>query len=554
MRRATSIEDQIAVARDYAEQNKLQVVDDQIYRDEALSGASLEGRPGVQALVKATASTPRPFDVVLVDDSSRVARDLPEALMFMRLPRFHGVQVLYLSQQIDSANEQAETLMTVHGLVDGLYLREMAAKIKRGLAGQLERRFATGARTYGYTTTAVPDPSGKRDPKGNPSILGHRIEIDPVRAAVVRTIFERYVAGVGIGTLTEELNRTEAPAPRGSRWRYIAVRHILRNERYTGLQIWGQRTFQRRPGSRQKVARPQKRKDWRIGERPDLRTVSNEVWERVQARLAQVAATARRQQGSNLLRGRNPEHHARHLFTGVMRCGVCGGPMATVCGGHGSPRYGCRSSWRHGRSTCANRMSVRARVVDPLLLSALQAQLTSPEVVTYLTEAVSVQVAAVLDEGPRRRERLEDERAKVQRKLQHLVVAVENGAATPSMLSAIRDREADLDRIDRELDLEPERLEEKLVVLPSWVQRQLADVAGLLQDEPERVRAHFRRIGLSFTVSPVVDEGRPFLRAVGTADVMKATFDREFDFPATGRSLPRSAPRSRLRGRSRPLY
>ena len=173
---------------------------------------------------------------------------------------------------------------------------------------------------------------------------------------------------------------------------------------------------------------------------------------------------------------------------------------------------------------------------------------------TYLTEAVSVQVAAVLDEGPRRRERLEDERAKVQRKLQHLVVAVENGAATPSMLSAIRDREADLDRIDRELDLEPERLEEKLVVLPSWVQRQLADVAGLFQDEPERVRAHFRRIGLSFTVSPVVDEGRPFLRAVGTADVMKATFDREFDFPATGRSLPRSAPRSRLRGRSRPLY
>ena len=214
--------------------------------------------------------------------------------------------------------------------------------------------------------------------------------------------------------------------------------------------------------------------------------------------------------------------------------------MAIVCGGHGSPRYGCRQGWRHGRTTCANRMSVRAKVVDPLLLSALQAQLTSPEVVTYLTEAVSVQVAAVLDEGPRRRERLEDERAKVQRKLQHLVVAVENGGATPSMLSAIRQREADLDQIDRELDLEPERLEEKLVVLPSWVQRQLAGVAGLLQDEPERVRAHFRRIGLSFTVSPVVDEGRPFLRAVGTADVMKATFDREFDFPATGRSLPRS--------------
>jgi hypothetical protein len=118
----------------------------------------------------------------------------------------------------------------------------------------------------------------------------------------------------------------------------------------------------------------------------------------------------------------------------------------------------------------------------------------------------------------------------------------------------MREREADLERIDRELSFESEGLEEKLTVLPSWVQRQLAGVAGLLHDEPQRVRAHFRRIGLSFTVSPVFDEGRPFLRAVGTADLMEATFGREFDFPATGRSLPRSAPGSRLRGLSRPLY
>jgi hypothetical protein len=79
-----------------------------------------------------------------------------------------------------------------------------------------------------------------------------------------------------------------------------------------------------------------------------------------------------------------------------------------------------------------------------------------------------------------------------------------------------------------------------LMVLPSWMQRQLADVAGLFQDDPERVRAHFRRIGPSFTVSPVLDEGRPFLRAVGTANLMEATFGRKFDFPATGYSRPRS--------------
>ena len=540
MQRATSIDDQVAVARRYAEQRGWHVLDDHIYKDEAISGASFDGRPAIQALMKAAASTPRPFDKVLVDDSSRVARDLPEALMFMRLLRFHGVQVLYLSQQIDSANEQAETLMTVHGMVDGLYLREMAAKIKRGLAGQLERAYATGGKTYGFTTTAVLDPTGKRDPKGNRAILGHRIDIDPVPAAVVKTIFERYAAGVGIGTIVEGLNRSDAPPPRGTRWRYNAVRHILRNERYCGVQIWGQRTFVRRPGSRQKVARPQPREAWKRRERPDLRIVPDDLWTQVQARLAEVGATARRQAGSNLLRGRSPEHHARHLFTGVMRCGVCGGAMSITAGGHGSPRYGCRQSWRHGRTTCGNRLTIRAKVADAVLLSTLQAQLTSPGVVAYLTEAVSARVAAVLDEGPRRRERLDADRAKVQRKLQNLLEGLENNGATPSILGRIRDREADLARIDHERSLEPEHLEEKLTVLPSWVQRQLADVAGLLQDEPERVRTHFRRLGLSFTASPVLDEGRPFLRAVGSANLMEATFAREFDLPSSDRSHPKS--------------
>jgi hypothetical protein len=270
-----------------------------------------------------------------------------------------------------------------------------------------------------------------------------------------------------------------------------------------------------------------------------LRIVSNLLWRRVKARLAEVVATARRQQHSNLLRGRNPDHHARHLFTGVMKCGVCGGPMAIVAGGHGSPRYGCRQSWRHGVTTCRNRMTVRAKVADRTLLSSLQTQLTSPGVVAYVTDAVSEHVAKALDEGPRRRERLEAERGQVRRKLQNLVATVEDGGATPTTLSAIREREAELERIDRELRLKPAQLQQKLVVLPSWVQRQLSDAAELLQDEPERAREHFRRLGLAYTVSPVLDDRRPFLRAVGDVD-LQGLFAHQVDFPVSGRSHPRS--------------
>ena len=133
IQRETSLEDQIAVARRYAVDRGWDVLVDHLYTDAAVSGASIDGRSGLQSLLQASTLTPRPFDVVLVDDSSRIARDLADALRTMQMLKFRGVRVIYVSQGIDSASEQADSLIAMHGLVDSLYLKEMAKKIKRGL-------------------------------------------------------------------------------------------------------------------------------------------------------------------------------------------------------------------------------------------------------------------------------------------------------------------------------------------------------------------------------------------------------------------------------------
>jgi hypothetical protein len=187
-------------------------------------------------------------------------------------------------------------------------------------------------------------------------------------------------------------------------------------------------------------------------------------------------------------------------------------------------------------------MSVRAKVADAALLSGLQQRLLHPDTVAYVTAAVTARVAEELDGRPVRREHLERERATVQSKLDNLIAALENDGPTPSVLQAIRAREGDLQRLQRDLEGVQAPVGNKLAVLPSWVQRQLEDMVGLLGEDPPRVKAHLRKIGLGFTVWPVADEGRRFLRAVGTANLLEATFGREFDFPSTGRSLPQSVP------------
>ena len=70
LQRDTSLQDQVAVARQYAAERDWDVLPAHIYTDAAASGTSIEGRPGLRALMSAAQRTPRPFDILLADDSS----------------------------------------------------------------------------------------------------------------------------------------------------------------------------------------------------------------------------------------------------------------------------------------------------------------------------------------------------------------------------------------------------------------------------------------------------------------------------------------------------
>jgi len=520
LQRVTSIEDQFRVAHRYANDHGWTIDESQIYTDAGISGASIDGRPGLQSLLAAAARRPLPFDVLLVDDSSRVARDIADAIRVLQTLKFFGVRVVYISQHIDSANEQAETLVAVHGMVDSLYLREMAKKIKRGLEGQQARGFATGGRhPFGYRTVPVPDPSGRTEPSGHRAVVGYRIEIVEPEAEIVLRIFEWYAEGWGGQRITSQLNADGIKGPQGRRWRLSTVKRVLSNERYLGRMIWGQRTHERRPGTNRKVARPLPRDQWRIRETPELRIVSAELWQRVRARQAEVAAAFGLKSRRVLVRGKNAAMHSPHLFSGFLRCGVCGGAASVVTGGYGSPRYGCPRSWKDGVTACPNRLTIRAKVADAALVAGLRSELLRPETLQYVADALTAALNAVIDQRPKRREQIEGLLATARRKLEHLVDAIEAGSSGPTLLEAIAGREADIACLQQELAALNEPLDAKLVVVPEWVRQQLEDTADLLSGTPERTKTLFRQMGVAFTLHPVHESGaRPFLRAEATAN------------------------------------
>ncbi len=96
----TSITDQIRKCREHAQRNGWLVLEEHLYSDEAISGASTD-RAGLQRLLAAVAGPSIPFDCILIDDSSRLTRRLADALNLFERLTFAGIRIVAVSQGVD---------------------------------------------------------------------------------------------------------------------------------------------------------------------------------------------------------------------------------------------------------------------------------------------------------------------------------------------------------------------------------------------------------------------------------------------------------------------
>jgi DNA invertase Pin-like site-specific DNA recombinase len=86
-----------------------------------------------------------------VRHTSRLSRKLADALRIKEPLDFAGVGVIFVSQGFDSCAPQSQTLLTVHGLVDGLYLEGLREKTFRGV----EQLALQGLHTGGACSATV---------------------------------------------------------------------------------------------------------------------------------------------------------------------------------------------------------------------------------------------------------------------------------------------------------------------------------------------------------------------------------------------------------------
>ena len=93
----TSTEDQLRNCRTFAAREQLVIV--KVCSDQEISGA-VRSRPGYLAMLEAAER--REFDVLLIDDLSRLARDALEQGLTLKRMKFLGIRSVGVSEGYDS--------------------------------------------------------------------------------------------------------------------------------------------------------------------------------------------------------------------------------------------------------------------------------------------------------------------------------------------------------------------------------------------------------------------------------------------------------------------
>jgi site-specific DNA recombinase len=359
--RDRSIDDQVALCQALADRNSWTVA--MIYADFAASGSTVHRRPEFSRML--TDAEDHQFDIIIAEDIDRLARGEGDAPKLRQRLEFLGIEMHTCTD-----GHITKLHAGLKGLMSSLFLDNLVAHTKRGMAGVVRDGRHPGGKIYGYRTIA-----------GRPGEL----EIVEEEAAIVRQIFDRYLAGATPRQIAGQLNDDRVLPPRGGEtWRASTINGntrrangILQSEIYTGVIVWNRLKMMRDPSTGRRISRPHDPSDIRRVSAPHLRIISDETFQAAQKRKSERA------QASPGIRKR-----AKRLLSGLLRCGCCGGGMSAASTG-GRTRIVCTRM--HESGTCENRRYYYLDGIERRVIDGLRSKFGTREAIAYFVDVYNAE-------------------------------------------------------------------------------------------------------------------------------------------------------------------
>ncbi|MBT7612256.1 MAG: recombinase family protein [Rhodospirillaceae bacterium] len=433
--REASIEDQIRTCRAFIEDKGWTYLHG--YNDRAQSGSSTVLRPGYQRMLEDARAGQ--FDVIVAEALDRLSRDQADVATLYKQLRFGEIALVTLSE-----GEIDELHVGLKGTMNALFIKDLPLKTRRGMEGRIRHGKSAGGLAYGYEVVYEAGPDGK------PTAGGRQIVLE--QAEVICRIFREFAGGKAPRRIAHDLNADGIPfGAKGRAWSDTTIRGsvtrglgILNNELYRGRRIWNRQRFIKDPVTGKRVSRVNPESEWVIDDVPELRIVSDELWQSVHDRMLAIRRSPGVQKAQE-----NPfwtKRRARHLLTRLVVCNKCGGYFTSV----GKNYMACGNARRQG--TCTSDRSIPRPDLENIILDGLKERLMAPELVKAFIREVHAEIDRGRDQETQQRAARERELDQVERKLSGLIDAIADGFRAPGLQAKLDALEVEKAVLVHELD------------------------------------------------------------------------------------------------------
>jgi DNA invertase Pin-like site-specific DNA recombinase len=443
----SSNEDQIRECRTGAQRDHGFIPEANVFADEEVRGAT-EHRPELDRLMEIVRSGRATFSRLYMFETSRLARNASFAAKLRKFFAFHKIRLHFVRERMDSEASGFAFQHHMKAFEDEQYSGNLGENVSRGQHGQVTRGYTPCGRCYGYRNVPDEHPT-KLGMYGRPAVIGvrqvpHQQEVD-----TILLIYKMYAAGEGgYSYIAQRLNELGIVSPLKAKknivrgWNHAAVRTILNNERYQGHVVFGKTSTARNPETGKIVHPRRAESEWMTYEDPMLKIVPDGLWEAVRARQVLVRDTFSGVKAGGM--ARSSASHS-HLFSGLLRCGCCGGSMVLTNGSKGS--YKCSNARR--KNGCENNLNVRRESLQRQLIGAIALKLRSEINLAHVKSLFMTELSAELKRRDEAAEGSACQRNSLLTEQKQLVVGLENLAneianygGSESLRSAMRQKEA----------------------------------------------------------------------------------------------------------------
>lgn len=245
-----------------------------IFADEGITGTSTKKRDDFNRMIRKCRQ--KKIDLILTKSISRFARNTLDSLKYIRALKELGIGIIFEKENINTLEMDTELIITFMSAFAQSESESISANVRWGKRQAMKegKTSVNFKKLYGYFL----------DSEGNP-------QVDSDKAAVIRSIFNRYLQGASLRMIRQELEAAGIPNPAGSeKWGIDQIRNILSNEKYCG-DVLMQKTFIQDCISK-KVVKNTGQLPMYLIQNNHPAIVSREVYQAVQAEKARRSASA----------------------------------------------------------------------------------------------------------------------------------------------------------------------------------------------------------------------------------------------------------------------